>query len=279
MTDVMSIDEGQDAFENNRARGQISFTVAAKDGLTRRKAVHEAGSLRIRFPNCGPDECETVLVNTAGGIAGGDRYAVDVTAGEGARLVVSGAAAEKIYRTHGPDAQIATRLRIEKNASLRWLPQETILFDRARLCRSIEVDLAAGASLVLAEPVVFGRSAMGETVREGKLVDRWRVRREGRLIYADTLQLDGAIAQTLARTASAAGAAAVATLLVAPGDDALAGRVRDLAPRFAGEVGVSSWNGIMLVRFCAREGAAMRGDLIAVLCALGQGPLPRLWLN
>jgi urease accessory protein len=220
-----------------------------------------------------------VLVNTAGGIAGGDRYAVDVTAGEGARLVVSGAAAEKIYRTHGPDAQIATRLRIEKNASLRWLPQETILFDRARLCRSIEVDLAAGASLVLAEPVVFGRSAMGETVREGKLVDRWRVRREGRLIYADTLQLDGAIAQTLARTASAAGAAAVATLLVAPGDDALAGMVRDLAPRFAGEVGVSSWNGIMLVRFCAREGAAMRGDLIAVLCALGQGPLPRLWLN
>jgi len=276
---IMSIGERQDAFENNRARGHISLSVEVQGGRTRRKAVHETGSLRIRFPNCTPGECEAVLVNTAGGIAGGDRFAVDVTAGEGARLTVSGAAAEKIYRTHGPDAEIATTLRVGKDAALRWLPQETILFDRARLTRSIDVDLAAGASLVLAEPVVLGRSAMGETVREGMLVDRWRVRREGRLVYADTLQLDGAIAQTLGRTASAAGAAAVATLLVVPGDDVLVGRIRDLADRFSGEVGASAWNGFALVRFCARDGAAMRGDLIAVLSVLGQGSLPRLWLN
>lgn len=279
MAGIMSIGERQSAFESNRARGYISVSVEAQGGRTRRKAVHEDGSLRIRFPNCAPGECEAVLVNTAGGIAGGDRFAVDVTTGEGARLTVSGAAAEKIYRTHGPDAEIVTTLRVGENAKLHWLPQETILFDRARLSRSIEVDLAAGASLVLAEPVVFGRSAMGETVQEGKLVDRWRVRREGRLIFADTLQLDGAIAQTLARSACAASAAAVATLLVVPGDDALVGKVRDLADRFSGEVGASAWNGFALVRFCACDGAAMRGDLIAVLSALGQGLLPRLWLN
>ena len=276
---VMSIDEGQSAFDANRARGRISLSVEAQGGRTRRKAVHEDGSLRVRFPNCAPGECEAVLVNTAGGIAGGDRFAVEVTAGEGARLTVSGAAAEKIYRTHGPDAKIATTLRVGKNAALRWLPQETILFDRACLTRRIDVDLAVGASLVLAEPVVFGRSAMGETVREGRLVDRWRIRREGRLIYADTLKLEGAIAQTLGRMASAAGAAAVATLLIVPGDETLVVKIRELASKFSGEVGVSSWNGFAMARFCARDGAAMRGDLIAVLCALGQGPLPRLWLN
>ena len=100
-----------------------------------------------------------------------------MTVGEGARLVVGTAAAEKIYRSTGPDADMEVALAVRAGGQLAWLPQETILFDRARLSRRIEIDLAEGASLVMAEAVVFGRAAMGETMREGRFADRWRLRR------------------------------------------------------------------------------------------------------
>ena len=268
-----------DVFNANRAIGRIALTVAADAGRTRRMRVHEEGSLRVRFPNADPGECEAVVVNTAGGIAGGDRFDLDVEVGAGARLSVSGAAAEKIYRTHGPDAEISVRLDVKRGAALRWLPQETILFDRTRVTRHIDVDLADDASVVLVEAIVFGRSAMGETVNEGKMFDRWRVRRDGRMLFAETLKLDGAIAQKLSEKPVAGGAAAIATLLVIPGDDTVSSTVRALEDRFSGEVGVSAWNGIAIARFCARDGAALRRDLVMVLGALDLGTLPRLWSN
>jgi urease accessory protein len=266
-------------FNANRAIGRISLAVAAEAGRTRRTRVHEEGSLRVRFPNTDPGECEAVIVNTAGGIAGGDRFDLDVEVGAQARLSVSGAAAEKIYRTHGPDSEIAVRLDVGPGGVLHWLPQETILFDRTRVTRRIDVDLAQDASLVLAEAIVFGRSAMGEALNQGKMVDRWRVRRDGRLVFAETLDLQGAVAQQLSQKAVAGGAAAIATLLVIPGDDTVAAMVRALEDRFCGEVGVSAWNGIAVARFCARDGAALRRDLVSVLGALGLGALPRLWSN
>lgn len=266
-------------FNANRAVGRVALTVAADGRATRRVRVHEEGSLRVRFPNTDPHECEAILVNTAGGIAGGDRFDLDVELREGARLTVSGAAAEKIYRTHGPDAEISVRLDVKSGGALRWLPQETILYDGTRMSRSIEVDLAVDASIVLAEAIVFGRSAMGEVVHDGKLFDRWRVRRGGRLLFAETVTLDGAIAQKLSERAVTGGGVAIATLLVIPGDDTVAARVRDLESGFAGEVGISAWNGIAVVRFCARDGAALRRDLVAVLAALDLGTLPRLWSN
>ena len=266
-------------FNDNRAVGRIALTVAAHEGRTRRVRVHEEGSLRVRFPNADPGECEAIIVNTAGGIAGGDHFDLDIAVDEGAKLTVSGAAAEKIYRTHGPDSEISVRLDVKAGAALRWLPQETILFDRTRVSRHIDVDLADGASIVLAEAIVFGRSAMGEAVNDGKMFDRWRVRRNGRLLFAETLGLEGAIAQKLSEKAAANGGVAIATLLVIPGDDTVPSLVRALEGRFAGEVGVSAWNGLAVTRFCARDGASLRRDLTLVLGALDLGTLPRLWSN
>ena len=266
-------------FDANRAIGRISLAVAFDHGRTRRMRVHEEGSLRVRFPNADPVECEAVIVNTAGGIAGGDRFDIDVEVGAQAQLSVSGAAAEKIYRTHGPDAEISVRLEVKQGGALRWLPQETILYDGTRVSRRIDVDLAEGASIVLAEAIVFGRSAMGEAVRDGKMSDRWRVQKDGKLIFAETLNLDGAIAQKLSEKAVADGGVAIATLLVIPGDDTVTSLVRALEDAFAGEVGVSAWNGIAVARFCARDGASLRRDLVLVLNALNLGALPRLWSN
>jgi len=270
----------REIFAGNRAIGRIALSVAADANGSRRQRVHEEGALRVRFPNvAGHDALEAVVVNTAGGMAGGDRFDLDIAVGPGAKLTVTTAAAEKIYRSLGPDAEIRVKLDISSGGTLGWLPQETILFDQIRLRRSIEADLAPDASLLLAEGVVFGRAAMGETLAHGHFFDRWRVRRAGVLIFAESLRMDGAIADQLARRAVARGAVAIASVLRVPGDEAAVAAVRAKEKDFAGEVGVSTWNGIALARLVAPGGAALHRDLIAVLTAFGNMPLPRLWLN
>jgi urease accessory protein len=264
-------------FAANRAIGRIALAVAASAGATRRARLREEGSLRVRCP--GPPAAEAVIVNTAGGVAGGDRLALDFAVGPGARLVVTTAAAEKVYRTLEPPATIGVTLTVAAGAALSWLPQETILFDHARLTRSIDVDLAEDARLLLAEAIVFGRAGMGETVDDSALFDRWRLRVGGRLVHAEAMRLDGAVAAKLQQRAVAAGGIAVATALVVPADEGTAASVRALADRLRGEVGVSALNGFAVARLCAADGAALRHDLVAVLSALRGAPLPRLWLN
>ena len=192
--------------------------------------------------------------------------------------MVTTAAAEKVYRSLGDDTSVSVALTVGAGGRLSWLPQETILFDRARLSRRIDIDMADTASVLVGEAIVFGRSAMGETVTQGRLMDRWRVRRGGRLLLADGIRLEGPIAETLAMPATAHGSAAIATLLVAPGDDALTAAVRAHADEFQGEVGISAWNGLAVARLAAPDGAALRHDLMQVLAALGTTPLPALWI-
>ena len=220
-----------------------------------------------------------MFVNTAGGIAGGDRFAIDVAAGQGTRLTLTTAAAEKVYRAPGKAAELDLSLKAGASAHLSWLPQETILFDRAKMSRRIDVDLDETASLLLCEIVVFGRTAMGERIQQGAFVDRWRIRRGGRLVFAETLRLDGAIGDKLAQAAIAKGAAAIGTALIVPGDAALVERIREGAEAFGGEVGLSAWNGFAMARFCAQDAARLRADMIAVLGRASEVPLPRLWLN
>jgi urease accessory protein len=263
----------------NRAQSRVSLTVADHEGVARPRRLAEEGSLRLRFPAACAGAQEAVLVNTAGGVAGGDRLTIELALETRTRLVVTTASAEKIYRSEEAPAALTVSATLGDDAALTWLPHETILFDRARLLRSVDIALAPTARLLFAEAVVFGRSAMGETVREGLFADRWRVRRGGRLIFAENFRLDGAIASRLSETAVAAGQVALATVLAVPGDEGTAEAVRALAGAFRGEVGISAWNGIALARLAAPDGAALRHDLALLLGALGHAPLPRLWLN
>ena len=240
-------------FAANRAVGGIKLAVDVSDGASRRRQVAESGCLRVRFPKREAADLEAVIVNTAGGIAGGDRHRLDISVQENAQLVVTSAAAEKIYRSLGPAAGIAVKLKVNAGGRLSWLPQEMILFDRCRLSRRIDVELAGDASLIIAEMVVFGRFAMGEAVETGSFIDRWRVRRDGRLLFAETISLDGAVAQKLAEPAVAAGGIAVATVLVVPADDAMVARVRAVSGGFMAEVGISAWNGLAVARLCAKD--------------------------
>jgi urease accessory protein len=269
-----------EVFAANRAVGRASVAVAATEAGTVRTHVREAGSLRLRFPNGQVSgTLDAVIVNTAGGMTGGDRFDFDIEVGTNAKLTVTTAAAEKIYRSLGPLTEIAVKLEVGHGGSLVWLPQETILFNRMRLQRIIDVAMAPGASLLLSEATVFGRGAMGESVHEGHFFDRRRVRVDGKLIFAETIGLDGNIAQRLAQRAVTRGGVAIASVLKIPVNDENAAAMRSIQDSCVGEVGISIWNGFALARLVAPDGATLHRDLRGVLKAFGVHPLPRLWLN
>ncbi len=268
-----------ETFAANRAVGAVKFDVHLKDGATRRRQLHEEGSLRVRFPSPEQQGLSAVFVNTAGGVAGGDRFDIDIAAGDGAHLTVTTAAAEKVYRSHGPEAQVNIALRAAADARLCWLPQETIVFDQARVLRRIDIDLAQSASLLLCEIVVFGRAAMGEIMAHGSFTDRWRMRIGGKLAFAETIRLEGDIAAKLARRAVANGGVAVGTAVIVPGDESIVERIREVSDAFGAEAGVSAWNGFAMARFCAQDAARLRADMMKVLERVSPSGLPRLWLN
>jgi urease accessory protein len=268
-----------ETFAANRAVGAVAFDVRLKDGVTRRGELHESGSLRVRFPSPETRGLSAVFVNTAGGVAGGDRFDISIAVQEHSRLTVTTAAAEKVYRSPGLNAQLNITLRVDDGAHLAWLPQETILFDQARVARRIDVDLAETASLLLCEIVVFGRTAMGERMMQGHFSDRWRLRRGGRLVFAENVRLDGEVGARLARPATAKDGVAIGTALIVPGDEAIVERIRETSAKFGGEVGVSAWNGFAMVRFCAQDAARLRTDMMTVLGTISPSALPRLWLQ
>ena len=172
---------------------------------------------------------EAVLINTSGGLTGGDVVDWSFGAGEGTRLTLTTQACEKIYKASADTATVSTAITVAAGARVDWLPQETILFDRASLTRSLDVELAEDAEFLAVEAVLFGRKAMGEAMTAGLFRDRWRIRRQGRLIHGEEARFEGDVADRTARQAVLAGAGAFATLLYCgPQAEALLPQMRAL---------------------------------------------------
>ncbi|MDX5360610.1 MAG: urease accessory protein UreD [Alphaproteobacteria bacterium] len=261
-----------------RAYGEARLSVARSGGRTVLREAFQQGSFKLRFPRVFEGgQCEAVLINTAGGVTGGDRFAAEIAAGDGAALTLATQAAEKVYRSPGGEARLAVRLAAGRGARLLWLPQETILFDRGQLARTLDVEMAADATVLLCEAMVLGRTAHGETVRAGALRDRWRVRREGRLVYADDLRIGGEVGAATAGAATLGGACAFASLLlIAPDAEARLDTVRTALDDVPAVAGASAWDGMLAVRAVARGGQDLRRALLRVLDALG-AHVPRVW--
>lgn len=264
-----------------RAQGRIDLSVQNRNGTTVRNRVREEGASRIRFPRERLNRLDAILVNVAGGVTGGDRYSVHVDAGAGTRTAISTVAAEKIYRSAADVAHIDVSLRLEGDARLAWLPQETIIFDRARLARRIEVDMAPESRLTFCEATYLGRTAMGEAISQIDWREAWTLRRGGRRIFADRLRLQGDATRTLARQATGRGARAIATLIhVAPDAENFCEPLREKLQ--AGqtdrcEAAVSHFNGMLIVRFLAAHGHDLRLRLVDCLSALPNADVPRSW--
>jgi urease accessory protein len=269
------------AFEQpalERARGSITLGVARRGDRHAVAELAQAGCGRLLFPAIAPGTpLEAVVVNTSGGLTGGDRFDAAIHVAPGARALVTTQACEKIYRSDGSDAHVETRLSVGKGAHLAWLPQETILFDRSRLRRKLHIEVAADAGLLAVEAVLLGRKASGERLTQGLFRDSWRVRRAGKLIFAEEMAFEGDLAARLAAVTTLKGAAAYASvLLVAPDAASHLQAARDVLTNEAVEGGISTFDGLCVARLIAQDGAALRRELVLLLRALG-GELPRVW--
>lgn len=262
-----------------RARGLARIAVRGDGGHSRITDLHQAGSSRLRMPRTPPDApVEAVLLNTAGGMTGGDRFRTEVSVGAGAEAIVTSQAAERIYRRSAGYAEVDAELTVAGNGVLAWLPQETIVFDRSALSRRLEADVAPEATLLALETVVLGRTAMGERLTDIALADRWRIRRGGRLVFAETTRLEGDATTVMNGKATGAGGIAFATLvLVSPGAPDKVDALRAALEDMPGEAGVSGFEGMMVARMIAGSGQALRAMAIRAATVIRGRPMPRVW--
>jgi urease accessory protein len=261
--------------QRTQGESRISFKFAR--GATHLDRLHQSGASKIRLPHVfGNEPPQAVLINTAGGLTGGDRMSVEVAVGNECHAVLTTQACERIYRASEGAATVRTSLSVGERARLDWLPQETILFDGARLSRELEADLATGARLLLVEATIFGRAAHGETIHTGLFADHWRIRQQGRLVFADDLRFDFSDDRLLSRPAVLAGKTVMATILLIT--DRPTEHLDEVRTLIGGHGGASAWNGKLVARIAAADSGNLRRVLIPALSALLGGiTLPRIW--
>ncbi|MGV6849504.1 MAG: urease accessory protein UreD [Marinibacterium sp.] len=260
-----------------RAVGRVSVSAKRRDGRSALDRLHQAGSMKALFPRASGPALNTVLLNTAGGITGGDRFDIRATAGPHTHAILTTQAAERGYRAQpGEVGQVRTHLTVTAGARLDWLPQETILFDGSAIDRRLAVDMDDTGRLLIVEPLIFGRAAMGERLAQAQFSDRIDIRRDGHALFADRTKLDGAVSDHLRGPAIAGGAGAMATVFYAgPDADRFLAPARDALPAMGGASLIR--DGLLVARLLAADGFALRTHLIPLIGALTPANLPRTW--
>lgn len=263
-----------------RTRGRAQVAMQRRNGTTRLARLHQSGAAKVLWPRVEGPVPEAVLLNTAGGLTGGDRLAFGIGLDADTALTATTQAAERVYRARDGVAEVANRATLGERARLRWLPQETILFDGCALSRRLDVEMPSSATLLALEALVLGRSAMGETLTRGRIDDQWRIRRDGRLVHAEAFRAEGDLSVLRRGAATLAGTAALATLvLVAPDAEARRDPVRAALTGLAAvTAAASARNGILVLRLRAPAASALRPALLCALAALGAGLAPRVWI-
>ena len=272
-------DERRARLDKLRAEGRIALKCRRVGGATRIVDLTEGGGYRLKFPEI-ENKCalHAVIINTGGGVAGGDRVETAVEAEENAEVTVTSATAERVYRSIGPATEIGIKFSAAPGASLNWLPQPTILFSGARVNREIEADVTGNASLLIAESTVFGRAASGEKMGVGLFRDSWRIRRDGQLIFAEEMRLEGHLAEIMQRPAVAQNVNATALLIhIGPAAEDMCEPLRGALFGCSGVHGVSAWRGMLVMRALASGLSDVQCTLQRAVEVLTRGAVPRAW--
>ena len=266
------------AVRQPRARGEVRAAFDGSSGTTRLTELRQAGSSRALFPRTPSKSLQMVLTNTSGGVTGGDQFRTDVTAGAGSVVTITTQAAERAYRAQpGQVGRVDTRLSVLAGSHLSWLPQETLLFDGCNFSRRLCVNLDTSSSCLVVEPLVFGRTAMGEAVNAGSLEDHLEINLDGQRIFLDRTRLVGDMAEILSRPAVAAGAGASAmVLMVSPAVEGRLDAVRALLPASGGASLVRE--NLMIARVLAADSFELRKSLVPLIELLHQDVIPRPWM-
>jgi urease accessory protein len=268
-----------------RANGAGRIVLTGSASGTRISEVYQKFPISLMFPRIGDDVVkEAVIINSSGGIAGGDRLEIEVVALDNAAAVVTTQAAEKVYRALDRPARVGTKLRACGTAKLAWLPQETIVFNQARIHRQTEIDLCSGAELIALEWLILGRAARGEEVLSGYISDSWRIKRDGHLIWADGFRVSDEMFAQLHRKALLSDWKAVATLIYfGPGLDTRLRILREITASLDCCCAATIVGAIIIVRVAAAVSSDLRRALRSLLeqfsRELGPGPfgVPKMW--
>ncbi len=238
----------------------------------------QSGSLKCLFPRTPTPDLDAVLLNTAGGVTGGDSFRLSGKAAEGTALTLTTQACERAYKAQPEErAQVINHLTVEAGARLNWLPQESILFNGSALERRLKIDKQPGAEVLMVEPLVFGRAAMGETLTDIRLSDRIEIRHEGKLVFLDAMRFSGNWHSHLSKPHIANGAGAMALIVFA--SEAAEGHldsIRGMLPDDAGATLLQ--NDLLAIRVLAHNSLALRRTLVPVLRRLNKDTLPRCWI-
>lgn len=259
-----------------RARGRVHLGFRSQGGETKLVDLHQSGCAKALLPKNYENRIDAVIINTAGGVTGGDELTYSAQLDAGSDLCLTTQTAERIYKSSGGIGKIDTQFTLGKNSALDWLPQETILFEQSALSRQLTVDMDATASTLILEPIILGRKAMGETLKSCFFTDQWHVTRGGKLAYADALRITDPAA--LLGTACLGQNRAFATLVyIAPDAEARRDQMRSLINFDDVTTATSAWNGCLVTRFAAPDAQPLRRALISTLSQFRAHPLPRVW--
>ena len=258
--------------QRSRGTADVGFRANALDRL------YQSGAAKALLPRSYGAAQEVVLVNTAGGITGGDAYQYRAVA-DASRVMVTTQAAERAYCSSNADiASMDVQMTARNGGALFWLPQETILFDESRLGRRIEIDLDADSEILALESLVFGRHAMGERLQNCHFTDRWRIRRDGQLVHAEALSIQDDLPVLLDSAAGAGGAQMAATLVyVGPRLEQVHADLAAVLPSLASRAACSAWQGRLVLRLLAAETMTGKADLSHILHSLRGQQVPRVW--
>ena len=281
----VQITENSSDKDLQRAEGACRIVVAGDGKSTRIVDLYQQSPVRVLFPRTGCERSlEAVLVNTSGGVAGGDRLQLNVTALPGASIAVTTQAAERIYGALDENAQITTHLNVGDTAKLAWLPQETIVFNHARVRRRTEIEISSGSELLALECLVLGRIARGEKLSAGAIIDTWQVRKDRRLRWCDTFRVTDEVFSHLSRKALLQDSTALATLLYfGPHLDEWLQLIRNQSVSFDCQCAATLVGGLLVARLAAKSSLELKASLRNLLKELGKasapGPfgIPKMW--
>ena len=239
--------------------------------------MYQAGSSKILLPKTYTPLKEAVLINTAGGITGGDKFEIKLNLAS-SKIVATTQTAERLYNSIGSTANINIHLTIDEGSTLHWLPQETIFFDGALIDRNIRVDMAATSDVVFLETIIFGRQAMGEIVQNGEFRDNWRFYRDGTLFHSEVVCLQSDIDQLLKECAGGNGATTLSTIIVAgKKTEYKKNKVMPLVNRFRSTFGISYWEDKLILRMLNSDPYILKKEINFLLQELLEQPLPQVW--
>ena len=262
---------------------RLRFTGSA--GGTQMAAEHQ-GPLRVQkalYPE-GRGVCHAIVLHPPGGIVGGDRLRIGVTAEPGAQALLTTPGAGKLYRSGGPAASVEVGISVGDGACLEWLPQETIVYDGARARVTLAVELAPQAAWIGWEILCWGRPAAGAPFRAGEVCLATRVDRAGRPLWRERARVAGGSPFGDAPT-GLAGATVSGTMLAVSGavSAELVSACRSVAARDATGAAVTRLPGVLVARFVGASAEAAREYFVALwrlvrpaLCGREAAP-PRIW--